>query len=68
MKTLKQNIWLIATLAILLAFNLAMNHSFFDIRVVNGHLFGSLIDIMFRAVSTSAHSTWHDVSHCDWRS
>ena len=50
MKILKQNIWLIATLALLLAFNLSMNHSFFDIRVVNGHLFGSLIDILFRAV------------------
>lgn len=45
----KQNFWSIATLVLLLAWNLIANPQFFAISVRDGHLYGSLIDILNRA-------------------
>jgi simple sugar transport system permease protein len=41
--------WPIATLGLLLLFNLATNPHFFSITLRNGHLYGSLVDILNRA-------------------
>ncbi|EPX55887.1 Ribose ABC transport system, permease protein RbsC [Cystobacter fuscus DSM 2262] len=41
--------WPLVTLALLLSFNLAFNAHFFSITVRDGHLYGSLIDILNRA-------------------
>lgn len=41
--------WPLLVLALLLAFNFAFNPNFFHIEVKNGHLYGSLIDILNRA-------------------
>jgi simple sugar transport system permease protein len=41
--------WPIATLALLLLFNLVTNPHFFSITIQGGHLYGSLIDILNRA-------------------
>ncbi|MGI8329601.1 ABC transporter permease [Actinomadura scrupuli] len=38
--------WPLAVLVIMLLSNLAFTHDFFSIRVRNGHLYGSLIDIL----------------------
>ena len=45
----KQNFWSVATLVLLLAWNLIANPQFFAISVRDGHLYGSLIDILNRA-------------------
>ncbi|WP_438348593.1 ABC transporter permease [Paenibacillus sp. FA6] len=46
----KQKIfWPLLALAILLIFNFFQTPGFFDIEIKNGHLFGSIIDILFRA-------------------
>ena len=41
--------WPLATLTLLLLFNLATNPHFFSITIRDGHLYGSLIDILNRA-------------------
>jgi simple sugar transport system permease protein len=41
--------WPLATLALLLAFNLAWNPQFLSVTIRYGHLYGSLIDILNRA-------------------
>ncbi|MNM95616.1 Inner membrane ABC transporter permease protein YtfT [compost metagenome] len=41
--------WPLVTLAVLLLANLIHNHDFFSITIQDGHLFGSLIDILNRA-------------------
>jgi len=41
--------WPIVTLALLLLFNLVTNPQFFSVTVRDGHLYGSLIDILNRA-------------------
>ena len=41
-----QLLWPTLALVALLLLNLAANHSFFDIRIQDGHLFGSLVDIV----------------------
>ena len=41
-------IWPVVALALLLAYNLIVNPSFFRVQVLNGHLYGSLIDILNR--------------------
>ncbi|MDC0713717.1 ABC transporter permease [Stigmatella sp. ncwal1] len=41
--------WPLVTLALLLLFNLVTNPAFFSITVRDGHLYGSLIDILNRA-------------------
>lgn len=38
--------WPAAVLAALLLGNVALTHDFFAVRVQNGHLYGSLIDIL----------------------
>jgi simple sugar transport system permease protein len=47
--TAKHNFWAIATLALLLAYNLISNPHFFSISVRDGHLYGSIVDILNRA-------------------
>jgi len=42
-------VWPLAALAALCVFNLAANPGFFHVTVMNGHLFGSLVDILNRA-------------------
>ena len=44
--------WPLLTLALLLLFNLFFTPHFFQIEIKNGHLFGSLIDILNRAAPT----------------
>ena len=46
---MKKLIWPLVALAVLLLINLVLNPGFFAVKVVNGHLYGSLIDILFRA-------------------
>jgi len=41
--------WPVVTLALLLAYNLATNPHFFSVTIRDGHLYGSLIDILNRA-------------------
>jgi simple sugar transport system permease protein len=41
--------WPVATLALLLAFNLFTNPHFFSITIRDGHLYGSLVDVVNRA-------------------
>jgi ribose/xylose/arabinose/galactoside ABC-type transport system permease subunit len=45
----KDNFWPIATLVLLLAYNVISNPHFFAISVRDGHLYGSIIDILNRA-------------------
>ena len=45
----KPNFWSVATLVLLLAWNLIANPQFFAVSVRDGHLYGSLIDILNRA-------------------
>src|SRR5712691_2746498 len=45
----KTHFWPVATLVLLLAWNLVSNPQFFAISVRDGHLYGSLIDILNRA-------------------
>lgn len=45
-------VWPLLTLALLLLFNLFFTPHFFHIEIKNGHLFGSLIDILNRAAPT----------------
>jgi ribose/xylose/arabinose/galactoside ABC-type transport system permease subunit len=45
-------VWPLLALAVILLFNLAFTHGFFSITVKEGHLFGSLIDILKRAAPT----------------
>jgi galactofuranose transport system permease protein len=45
----RSGFWPVATLALLLLFNLVTNPSFFSVTVQDGHLYGSLIDILNRA-------------------
>ncbi|WNG41437.1 ABC transporter permease [Archangium violaceum] len=45
----KRVFWPLVTLALLLLFNLAFNPQFFSITIQEGHLYGSLIDILNRA-------------------
>jgi ribose/xylose/arabinose/galactoside ABC-type transport system permease subunit len=47
--TAKSNFWSITTLVLLLAYNLIANPHFFAISVRDGHLYGSIIDILNRA-------------------
>jgi simple sugar transport system permease protein len=47
--TAKHNFWAIATLVLLLVYNLTTNPQFFSISVRDGHLYGSIIDILNRA-------------------
>jgi ribose/xylose/arabinose/galactoside ABC-type transport system permease subunit len=47
--TAKSNFWSITTLILLLAYNLIANPHFFAISVRDGHLYGSIIDILNRA-------------------
>lgn len=42
-------VWAIAALAVILLFNLIFTQNFFTVQVRNGHLYGSLIDILYRA-------------------
>ncbi len=42
-------LWPLITLALLLAFNLITNPGFFSVTVKEGHLYGSLIDVLNRA-------------------
>jgi galactofuranose transport system permease protein len=45
----KRIFWPLFTLALLLLFNLATNPNFFSVTIQDGHLYGSLIDILNRA-------------------
>jgi ribose/xylose/arabinose/galactoside ABC-type transport system permease subunit len=47
--TAKSNFWSITTLVLLLAYNLIANPHFFAVSVRDGHLYGSIIDILNRA-------------------
>lgn len=47
--TAKRNFWATAALALLLAYNLVSSPQFFSISVRDGHLYGSIIDILNRA-------------------
>jgi ribose/xylose/arabinose/galactoside ABC-type transport system permease subunit len=47
--TARPNFWSIATLVLLLAYNLFANPHFFAVSVRDGHLYGSIIDILNRA-------------------
>jgi ribose/xylose/arabinose/galactoside ABC-type transport system permease subunit len=47
--TVRHNFWSIATLVLLLAYNLIANPHFFAISVRDGHLYGSIVDILNRA-------------------
>ncbi len=46
-------IWPLLALAVILAIAGTVSPGFFDIRVVEGRLFGNLIDILYRAVPTA---------------
>jgi ribose/xylose/arabinose/galactoside ABC-type transport system permease subunit len=43
-------LWPLITLAVILVFNFIFTKGFFNIEIKNGHLFGSVIDIVKRAV------------------
>ena len=45
----KRIFWPLATLALLLLFSLATNPHFFAVTIRDGHLYGSLVDILNRA-------------------
>jgi ribose/xylose/arabinose/galactoside ABC-type transport system permease subunit len=47
--TARRHFWSIATLALLLVYNLVSDPQFFALSVQDGHLYGSLIDILNRA-------------------
>jgi simple sugar transport system permease protein len=47
--TARHHFWSLATLGVLLAFNLATNPQFFSLSVRDGHLYGSTIDVLNRA-------------------
>ncbi|HET7503096.1 MAG TPA: ABC transporter permease [Kofleriaceae bacterium] len=47
--TARRNFWAIATLVLLLAWNVIADPQFFALSVRDGHLYGSLIDILNRA-------------------
>lgn len=47
--TAKENFWSLATLVLLLIYNLITSPHFFDISVRDGHLYGSIVDILNRA-------------------
>lgn len=50
MSDLKQTlVWPLAALAVLLAFNAVFNPTFYAVSVVDGHLVGSMIDVLDRA-------------------
>jgi simple sugar transport system permease protein len=46
-------VWPLAALALLFVVDFIISPSFFSIRIVEGRLFGSLIDILYRAVPTA---------------
>ncbi|TMQ07517.1 MAG: ABC transporter permease [Deltaproteobacteria bacterium] len=45
----REHFWAVATLVLLLAYNLVADPQFFAISVKDGHLYGSLVDILNRA-------------------
>jgi simple sugar transport system permease protein len=45
-------VWALAALAILLVFNLIVNPGFFSLRVQDGHLFGSPVDVLKNVAPT----------------
>jgi ribose/xylose/arabinose/galactoside ABC-type transport system permease subunit len=47
--TARESFWSLATLTLLLAYNLIASPGFFSVSVVDGHLYGSLVDILNRA-------------------
>ena len=49
--TTRDGFWPIAALVLLLAYNLIANPQFFAISINDGHLYGSLIDVLNRASS-----------------
>jgi simple sugar transport system permease protein len=46
-------LWPIVALALILIVDAFFAHGFFRIRVVDGHLFGSLIDVLYRGMPTA---------------
>lgn len=46
-------VWPLAALALIFVIDFIISPSFFSIRIVEGRLFGSLIDIVYRAVPTA---------------
>ena len=46
-------IWPLLALALILAVDGVLTPGFFTVRVVEGHLFGSLIDVLYRAMPTA---------------
>jgi ribose/xylose/arabinose/galactoside ABC-type transport system permease subunit len=49
--TARDGFWPIAVLALLLAYHLIANRQFFEISVLDGHLYGNLIDVLNRGSS-----------------
>ena len=46
-------VWPLLALALILAVDGVLTPGFFTVRVVEGHLFGSLIDVVYRAMPTA---------------
>lgn len=56
-KQLPKIVWPLAALALILVFNLLFTDGFFSITVRDGHLFGSLVDILRRSAPTLIMAT-----------